>query len=540
MCRPPFGGGAQSMGGRSGENDLSRKKIAAAQRGAFVMGCVGGSDRKCTAIGRWLSSSVSPLGFVAFLSIGAASPAAAQSTPPADKSSQQLEQIDVTAPKRKAQETRDSRHAGRTRASTCVSERSARLQHHAAEHQRVAGSASRLGLTVRETPATVEVVSQQTMQEQGYRTTTETAQGAVGVLSGDAAGAPAGFSMRGFKFGEVNVLYNGISIGPQSITSRMMDTYNLDQVEFLKGPSSLMSGLDAIGGSVNYVNRQPTSGPIKNELDVSFDSLGAARSHWGSGGSTSVKGLDYRFDMTQSHLDGFIHDSDQNLTNISSQLNYRVTDAFKTFFAFEYKRDAGHAYWGTPLVPASFAGPYGKGGVVSGTAVSTFDGSIIGPPLTIDSRTLKTNYNVSDNSTGANELWLRTGFDWALANNVTVKNQAYYYVAHRHWFDAETYAFNNATSTIDRDRFAVTHKQHVVGDNTDVVWDSNIFGMDNRLAGQLQVSQNRITFSQHAGGFPEDTVAVVDPAPASMGRSRSTSATAASTLSPHRWRIVSS
>jgi iron complex outermembrane receptor protein len=45
----------------------------------------------------------------------------------------------------------------------------------------IATSASRLGLTVHETPATVEVVSRSQMQEQGYRTTTETAQGAVGV-----------------------------------------------------------------------------------------------------------------------------------------------------------------------------------------------------------------------------------------------------------------------------------------------------------------------------------------------------------------------
>src|SRR5207245_5097186 len=65
----------------------------------------------------------------------------------------------------------------------------------------VAGSATRLGLPVLQTPASVEVVSQETMKEQGYRTTTETAQGAVGVLSGDAAGAPAGFQMRGFSFG---------------------------------------------------------------------------------------------------------------------------------------------------------------------------------------------------------------------------------------------------------------------------------------------------------------------------------------------------
>src|SRR5262249_41891796 len=88
----------------------------------------------------------------------------------------------------------------------------------------VAASASRLGLPIREIPASVDVVSQQQIREQGYRTTTETAQGAVGVLSGDAAGAPAGFSMRGFSYSEVNVLYNGISTGPQSITSRWMDT----------------------------------------------------------------------------------------------------------------------------------------------------------------------------------------------------------------------------------------------------------------------------------------------------------------------------
>jgi iron complex outermembrane recepter protein len=166
----------------------------------------------------------------------------------------------------------------------------------------VATSATRLGLTVRETPATVEVLDQSTMREQGYRTTTETAQGAVGVLSGDAAGAPAGFSMRGFTYGEVNVLYNGISTGPQSITSRWMDTANLQQVEFLKGPSALMSGLDAIGGSVNYVTRQPTTGPIQNELDLSLDSLGSVRTHFGSGGSTAVPGLDYRVDLTDRGL----------------------------------------------------------------------------------------------------------------------------------------------------------------------------------------------------------------------------------------------
>jgi iron complex outermembrane receptor protein len=123
----------------------------------------------------------------------------------------------------------------------------------------VATSASRLGLTVHEMPASVDIVTQQQMQEQGYRTTTEAAQGAVGVLSGDLGGAPASFSMRGFTGGEVNVLYNGIWIGPSDITSRVMETANLQQIEFLKGPSSIMTGLDSIGGSVNFVSNQPTT-----------------------------------------------------------------------------------------------------------------------------------------------------------------------------------------------------------------------------------------------------------------------------------------
>ena len=96
---------------------------------------------------------------------------------------------------------------------------------------RVAQIASRLGIIVREVPASVEVVNQQTMTEQGYRTTTEAAQGAVGVLAADAAGAPAGYSMRGFDFSQINILYNDINIGPQSFTSRVMDTSVLDRVE---------------------------------------------------------------------------------------------------------------------------------------------------------------------------------------------------------------------------------------------------------------------------------------------------------------------
>ena len=392
----------------------------------------------------------------------------------------------------------------------------------------VAQSASRLGLPVIETPASVDIVTAQTIQTQGYRTTTDTAQGAVGVLSGDAGGAPANFSMRGFSFGEINTLYNGIWTGPSNITARWMGTANLGQVEFLKGPSSLMTGLNAIGGAVNYVSRQPISGPVQNEVDVSVDSFGSVLTHYGSGGNTGVKGLDYRFDMAGSRLNSFIDGDYRDLTDLAGQLNYHATDNFMVWGAVEYKKDSGHAYWGTPVVPTSFAGGNAVNGVVSGTAINTFDGSVIGP-VTIDSRTLTTNYNVADNATGAQELWVRGGFEWTPLNNITIKDQVYTWQAKANWLDSETYAFSSTSMSnpcpdslptcIARDRFFVTHDQKLVGNNLDFTANTGFFGMENRFAAQLQTSRNWITFVQEGNpnDFPFDTVTVIDPSPGLYG-----------------------
>jgi len=374
-----------------------------------------------------------------------------------------------------------------------------------------------LGLTLRETPASVDVINQRTMQDQGYRTNTEVAQGAVGALSVDAAGAPAGFSMRGFEFSQVNVLYDGIKIGPQSFVSRVMDTVNLDRVEFLKGPSSLMSGDGAIGGAVNYVPRQPVTGPVQNEAFIAADSLGSIRSGFTSTGSTSLPGLDYYIGVGEARVNSFIDDVHKDLTNVSARFNYRNSDVFKTFAAVEYRRDAGTSYWGTPLVPVTFAGSNATSGIVSG---STFPRSFIDPtpavPVTIDSRTLKTNYNVLDSFTGARELWLRTGFEWAVTDDVTLKSQVYAFQSKRTWLDSETYAFHPDDGTpnankIDRDRFMVAHDQKVYGNVTDLVWNSQIFGMENRLAAQLAASSNDILFKEDFGGFPADFVSVVGP-----------------------------
>ncbi|MEY9733971.1 iron complex outermembrane receptor protein [Bradyrhizobium ottawaense] len=370
----------------------------------------------------------------------------------------------------------------------------------------VAESASRLGLTVRETPATVEVISAETMREQGYRTVSDVAQGAVGVTSGDNPAEPSAFSMRGFTNSQINTLYNGIKIGPQNMTSRIMDTANLEAVEFLKGPASLISGEGAAGGAINFVTKQPHTGAIRNEADFSWDSLSSFRAHYGSGGSTNVQGLDYRFDISRSALNGFADDTNTKMLDVSGQLNYRISDSLKIWGAIEYREDRSKAYWGAPLVPIAFSGSHATTGIVSGNYFNRTDLGAV----TIDDRTFNTNYNVLDNRNVAQEVWLRGGFELKLAPDLTLKSQAYGYGAERTWFNNEVEAFDSTNNQVYRERFYVAHSQRLVGNITDLIWDTNIAGFDNRLVTTL--SSSYLDFVRPgAANFPNDYVSLVDP-----------------------------
>ncbi|MGY4369581.1 iron complex outermembrane receptor protein [Bradyrhizobium sp. LB1.3] len=370
----------------------------------------------------------------------------------------------------------------------------------------VAESASRLGLTVREIPATVEVISAKTMREQGYRTVSEVAQGAVGVTSGDNPAEPAAFSMRGFTNSQINMLYNGIKIGPQNMTSRIMDTANLEAVEFLKGPASLISGEGAAGGAINTVTKQPHTGPIRNEAEFSWDSLNSFGAHYGSGGSTNVQGLDYRFDVSRASLNGFADDTNTKTLDVSGQLNYRISDSLKIWSAIEYREDRSKAYWGAPLVPIAFSGSHATTGIVSGNYFNRTDLGAV----TIDDRTFNTNYNVLDNRNVAQEVWLRGGFELRLAPDLTLKSQAYGYGAERTWFNNEIEAFDSTTNRVYRERFYVAHSQRLVGNVTDLIWDANIAGFDNRLVTTL--SSSYLDFVRPgAANFPNDDVSLVNP-----------------------------
>ena len=119
---------------------------------------------------------------------------------------------------------------------------------------------SRLGLTLREQPAAVEIIPGEVIRARGDLTAQEAVTRATGIT---AAGTPgdgsSALASRGFVGHDlVTQLYDGtrLYVGAGTMTFPV-DTWLLDRVEVLRGPASVIDGVGAIGGAINYVPRQP-------------------------------------------------------------------------------------------------------------------------------------------------------------------------------------------------------------------------------------------------------------------------------------------
>lgn len=114
---------------------------------------------------------------------------------------------------------------------------------------------SRLGLSVRDVPATLDRIGADEILTRGFRTVEEATVSLPGVISGGSPGDPSLFSMRGFTGEQITILHNGLYLGPANMINRPGNTFNIASIEVLKGPASVLYGQGAVGGAVNILNK---------------------------------------------------------------------------------------------------------------------------------------------------------------------------------------------------------------------------------------------------------------------------------------------
>ena len=138
---------------------------------------------------------------------------------------------------------------------------------------------SRLGLTVIETPASVELIDSSVMRARGYKSVADAVKSLPGVTSGESPAAPSTFSMRGFSRSSITVLRDGIWLGPANMVMRPQNTFNLDRIEVLRGPGSALHGQGVVGGTVNSVVKRATATEQPVEMLASYGRFGLSLIH---------------------------------------------------------------------------------------------------------------------------------------------------------------------------------------------------------------------------------------------------------------------
>lgn len=120
-------------------------------------------------------------------------------------------------------------------------------------------SATGLRLSIRETPQTVTVVTQQQMKDQGTSSISDVMQNAAGISVQRADSERWGFSARGFSI--TNFMHDGVPRlfdGIYDWGGTNLDMLFYDRVEIVKGATGLLTGSGEPSAAVNFVRKRPT------------------------------------------------------------------------------------------------------------------------------------------------------------------------------------------------------------------------------------------------------------------------------------------
>ncbi|KQM41626.1 TonB-dependent receptor [Sphingomonas sp. Leaf10] len=308
-------------------------------------------------------------------------------------------------------------------------------------------AAGRLNLSVRETPASIEILTQDDLQRRGLRTARETFAAVVGAVSGNVPGNPAVVSLRGFSGNAVSILQDGVRVSTSTVVQRDTNNWHYDRVEVLKGPASVMFGEGALAGVVNKVTRKPV--PDERRLDTlvsigSFDTVFAA-----AGVNLPVDAtLAVRADASYQRSDS-LYDVDDNATfsaGLTASALWRPNDRLSLLIALDHFEDRYDAtYQGLPLIPGQFA-------LRPTDAVVTADG------LVADRALRRRNYNPAGAGSGAGETTIRSRFDWRIGDGWIAALDLTAYAADRSFLLADAQSFVAPSTAFPNGGFRQTYQ----------------------------------------------------------------------------------
>ena len=136
-------------------------------------------------------------------------------------------------------------------------------------------TASRSKQPASTSPFTIEYIGEQELRSRAYRSLPEALINTPGVLVQRTGPGQSSPFIRGFTGFRTLFLINGVRLnnsvfreGPNQYWSTV-DVYSIQQIELVKGPSSVLYGSDAIGGTLNAITKSPHTYGIGTQVESS-------------------------------------------------------------------------------------------------------------------------------------------------------------------------------------------------------------------------------------------------------------------------------
>ncbi|ASC71018.1 TonB-dependent siderophore receptor [Halomicronema hongdechloris C2206] len=206
-----------------------------------------------------------------------------------------------------------------------------------------ATTATRTDTPIRDIPQSIQVVPRQVLEDQQVIRLREALRNVSGVIQGNTTGNTVpSFIIRGFE--QLNVGTDGSGTiyrdGFRENFEALRDTANIEQIEVLKGPASILFGNLEPGGIINLVTERPLATP-SYEAQLQVGSFGFVRPTIDlTGPLNSDRSLLYRFNAAYEREDGFRNfDQDVNHVFVAPEITWQISDHTDIAIELEYLYD---------------------------------------------------------------------------------------------------------------------------------------------------------------------------------------------------------
>jgi iron complex outermembrane recepter protein len=218
-------------------------------------------------------------------------------------------------------------------------------------------TATKTDTPLRDIPQSIQIVPRQIIEDRKVTRVGEIVQNVSGVtVTAGPSNVGEQFTVRGFsggEFGSGNEFRNGF----RSLGLGTFNPGNIERVEVLKGPASVLYGQIEPGGMINFVTKKPLDRPYyAADIEVgSFSYFKPALDISGPLGPDK-KSL-YRLNTSYEKSGSFVNFVNRDILQFSPSVTYDLSDRSKLTFDYEYIRETGINNPGLPRSPIAFQLP---------------------------------------------------------------------------------------------------------------------------------------------------------------------------------------